>query len=122
MGEMRISDAQSRLLTSGAANLERVQSENNVMLAAMLAADGITEASNVEHNGNTLRWDEPDAETDISPKPTEDQLAKAAEALGAEVRASESQGPELAGESDGPEANAPEGKNEENVDPAVAPG
>ncbi len=122
MGEMRISDAQNQLLAAGAANMERVQSENNVMLAAMLAAEGITEASNVEHNGNILRWDEPDVETDISPKPTEGQLAEAAEHLTAEVKASESQGPELAGESDGPEVSVPEGQKEEDVEPAVVPG
>ncbi len=120
MGEMRISDAQSQLLSAGQANLERVQSENNVMLAAMLAADGITEANNVAHNGNTLRWDDPDdGDPDIAPD--EDVLAEAAKAVTAEAKASEAPGPQPAGESDGPEVSAPEEKSAEDVESAVAP-
>ena len=104
MGEMRISNAQQRLIEAGNASLERVQAENNIMLAAILAAEDVTVAQNVRHKGNILTWDEPpEDEPDIAP--SEDVIAKA---VTSEARASEPEGPKPEGDSDGPGVSAPE--------------
>ncbi len=123
MGEMRISDSQAKLLTLGGGTLKRVQDENNIMLAAILAGANVTEAKNVQHNGNILAWDDPPNE-DEGPAlvPDGDVLKEPAEALTKEVAASEQPGPEQAGESKGPEVNAPESESAvEEGEPAVAP-
>ena len=118
MGQMRISNAQQRLIEAGNANLERVQSENNIMLAAILAAEDVTVAQNVRHKGNILTWDEPSEDDGDEPDiaPSEDVIAKA---VTPEARASEPGGPKPEGDSDGPGVSAPEAEKKAESEVAV---